>query len=126
MKITKIYVNSMGTASFIGKLDKGMRKEQDFSVYPISKDSKSKVITVQSDTRIGRIDLETGKGVMSKSHSNGAYFVHLQIDNLTSFQLSEGDRSALQVKIFLSSDSEAGKSQNGVVISDNSGAINVL
>lgn len=126
MKITKIYTNSMGTASFFGKLDKGMRKEQDFSVYPISKDSASKVITIQSDTRIGRIDLETGKGVMSKSHASGAFFVHLQIDQLTHFQLSEGDRSALQVKIFLSSDSNAGKSQNGVVLSDNSGAINIL
>jgi hypothetical protein len=126
MKISKIYTNSMGTVSFIGKLDKGMRKEQDFIVYPISKDSESKLITIQSHTRIGKIDLETGEGKMSQSHSNGAFFPHLQIDKLTPFQLSEGDTSALKVKVFLSSDPKAGKDQNGIIFSDNSGAINVL
>lgn len=64
--ISKIKSNIMGTTSFDMQL-KGMRKEQDFIVYPVQKDQKDKVILIQSDKRIGKINLETGKGIISES-----------------------------------------------------------
>lgn len=121
-QVEKIKGNIMGTTDIIMKI-KGMRKTQNFIVYPIDKDDSAKTIKIQSKTRIGLIDLNTGKGKMSKSHSSGAYFFHLQMDPLTSFELSGIDLQALKMRIFTSSDSEAG---NSVVKTDNSGAIKVL
>lgn len=121
--VEKIVGNRMGTTNLIMKI-KGMRKSQDFVVYPISKDDSSKVIKIQSDTRIGLLDLDTGKGKMSKSHPSGAYFHHLQTDKLTEFKLSEVDLQALRLKIFTSNDKKAGS--NGIVHTDNSGAKSVF
>jgi hypothetical protein len=121
--ISKIYSNIMGTASLVMQI-KGMRKAQDFTVYPISKTDSGKIITVQSDTRIGQIDLNTGKGIMSQPHQSGAYFVHLQLDKKVTFQLSDLDTQALRMAIFTSADEKAGN--NGVIFTDNSGAIKAL
>lgn len=85
--ILNIKRNVMGTLTIKMKV-KGMRKEQDFILYPITKESKS--LMIQSDTRIATIDL-SGNGKMSKSHANGAYFVHLQIDVLTDFNFNSAD-----------------------------------
>lgn len=120
--IEKISSNIMGTTDITMKI-KGMRKFQNFIVYPLDKDNSSNIITIQSGTRIGKIDVETGRGVMSKSHSSGAYFHHLQMDVLTKFELSDLDNTALKLKIFTSADKNAG---NSVVSTDNSGAINIL
>lgn len=68
--------NSMGTVSFDGQFP-GMRKPQDFIVYPMQ-DSGS-IITIQSDTRIGQMDLDTGKLLLCGPWPSGAYFVHLQV-----------------------------------------------
>ncbi len=110
--------NVMGTTDIEMKIT-GMRKPQDFIVYPIGKDDAGSVITIQSDTRIGQINLVKGVGVMSQSHSNGAYFVHLQIDKLTSFTVSESDLDDIKSHIFRTAGSNVGT--RGIV-SDNSGA----
>lgn len=99
-----------------------MRKSQDFIVYPISKDDTDKIITIQSSTRIGKIDLSTGRGLMSQSHSNGAYFVHFQMDKLTPFTVSESDLEEIKAHIFRTAGSNVGT--RGIV-SDNSGASGV-
>jgi hypothetical protein len=119
-EISKIRKNIMGTTSFDMKIQ-GMRKFQDFIIYPMHNESKE--IKIQSSTRMGIINLETGKGKMSKSHSSGAYFIHLQIDPLTDFQLSEMDLSALKMQIFVSGGKDVGES---FVKTDNSGAFGVL
>lgn len=113
--LLNIKKNCMGTIDIIMKI-KGMRKEQDFIVYPITKESTS--IKIQSDTRIGLIDL-SGKGKMSKSHSNGAYFVHLQMDVLTEFHFNNSDWRQIVEYIGLT---EGDKVGSRGVITDNSGA----
>jgi len=123
--IEKIKGNIMGTKSIIAKFPK-MRKSQSFIVYPIAKDGNAKLIKIQSDTRMGQIDTETGKVIITKPYPNGAYFHHLQIGETQSFNLSDVDLQSLRMEIFASSNSEAGKEENGIMQSDNSGAINIL
>jgi hypothetical protein len=113
--------NIMGTTSIEMKIS-GMRKSQDFSVYPIGKDDSKEIITIQSETRIGKIDLSTGRGLMSQSHSNGAYFVHFQMDKLTPFTINESDLQELKMYIFKTAGSNIG---NSIIKSDNSGASGV-
>lgn len=52
-----------------------MRKAADFIVYPAADGQTD--LTIQSDTRIARFDIATGRGLVSKARSNGAYFMHL-------------------------------------------------
>lgn len=66
--------NSVGTVSFDAKF-KNMRKSQDFIVYPMK--AGETTVMVQSDTRIGTIDLTTGAVRMAGPHAGGAYGVHL-------------------------------------------------
>ena len=105
--------NIMGTLSFNLKLP-SMRKSQDFSVYPVNE--KTDYITIQSSTRIGLIQMTTGKGAMSQSHSSGAYFIHLQTDKKVLFQLSESQLE--QLKQELSKTAGANVGTRGIV-SDN-------
>jgi hypothetical protein len=110
--------NILGTTSIEMKIS-GMRKPQKFSVYPIGADDAGSVITVQSETRIGQINLVKGVGVMSQSHSNGAYFVHLQMDKLTPFTLNQSDLEELKMHIFKTAGDNVGSRG---IFSDNSGA----
>jgi hypothetical protein len=113
--------NFMGTTDIEMKIT-GMRNPQRFSVYPIGKDDAGNVITIQSETRIGQINLVKGVGVMSQSHSSGDYFVHLQMDKLTPFTISESDLEELKMHIFKTAGDNVGS--RGIV-SDNSGASGV-
>jgi hypothetical protein len=122
-EIQNIHGNSMGTTSFEMKM-KGMRKFQDFIIYPITGGQENnKKIMIQSDTRIGEIDLSTGKGEMSQSHSGGAYFMHLSMDKKTPFEIKPIDLQELKMKIFTSAGSKVGDLG---LVSDNSGANDVL
>jgi hypothetical protein len=114
--------NIMGTTDIEMKIT-GMRKPQDFIVYPIGADDAGNVIKIQSDTRIGQINLVKGVGVMSQSHQGGAYFVHLQMDKLTSFELSEKDLKDLKAFINKTSGSNVGSS---MIKPDNSGASRIF
>lgn len=114
--------NIMGTTDIEMKIT-GMRKPQDFIVYPIGADDAGNVIKIQSDTRIGQINLVKGVGVMSQSHQGGAYFVHLQMDKLTSFELSEKDLKDLKAFINKTSGDNVGSS---IIKSDNSGASRIF
>jgi hypothetical protein len=110
--------NIMGTLSFDLKT-KGMRKTQEFIVYPISMgDTK---IMIQSDTRIGHINMEDGKGYITPSHSGGAYGVHLVMDRdkLIHFKLSDDQFDTLKTELAKTSGKNVGSS---VVKSDNEGA----
>lgn len=53
-----------------------MRKAADFIVYPKSTDDTSKNLIIQSDSRICKFDVETGKGLLS-ANKRGAGFMHL-------------------------------------------------
>jgi len=117
-----IHKNIMGTTSFDLRI-KGMRKNQEFIVYPLQSGEQSKEIKIQSSTRIGYLNLETGRGRMSASHQSGAYFIHLQLDTLTEFQLRNVDNEALRLFIFTTAGSKVGERH---VVCDNSSAINVM
>jgi hypothetical protein len=55
-----------------------MRKAQEFVVYPLSKgETTPTTVTIQSDTRIAVFETATGRGMLSKAKSSGAYFMHL-------------------------------------------------
>lgn len=77
--ITEIKKNIMGTTSFNAKF-KGSRKEQDYIIYPIN--AETKTLIIQSDTRFGKIEIESGDVSLTKSHSNGANSQHLRTDKL--------------------------------------------
>lgn len=120
-KIISIKKNCMGTVDLIAKFN-GMRKEQDFIVYPIKAGETPDHILIQSSTRIGRIFLNTGVVTMSKSVQSGAYSFHLafatEID-----RVSAEDLSGIKFRILQTASLMAGN--NGVMFCDNSGAENV-
>lgn len=120
--ITNFKKNNMGTISFDGKF-KGMRKLQDFITYPLHAGQDAHRVQVQSDTRIGFIDLATGAVVMTPSIPSGAYNIHLMIarslDNLTGEEL-------LLLKSHILDSASASAGTNGVVTTDNSGALGVF
>lgn len=108
--------NIMGTLSFEFKLP-NMRKMQEFIVYPAKSGDMS--IMIQSGTRIGQINMSNGVGVMSQSHANGAYGVHLATDQLVPFRLTDEQLTALKENLAKTAGTLVGSS---VVKSDNSGA----
>ena len=55
----------------------GMRKPQEFVVYPFKADEPNAPITVQSDRAIGQFDRKTGQGVLNWRGSHSKYFMHL-------------------------------------------------
>ena len=121
-EVLNISKNRMGTISIDLKI-KGMRKAQDFIFYPINKESK--YIKIQSDTRIAKLNLD-GVGFMSKPHKSGAYFHHLQMDDLTPFKIERADWQQIVDYIGLTESKEAGKEENGGMFSDNSGAKSIF
>ena len=117
--ISNIRGNNMGTASFNGKFDK-MRIAQDFIVYPIPADGDVASLKIQSDKRAGFISLVSG----AVSLYPGEFFIGplKQVGGA----LSAEELLLLKAAVFGSASGEAGKAQNGVVQSDNSGAIDVF
>jgi hypothetical protein len=123
MKISNIKTNCLGTLSLDGKFN-GMRKAQDFIVYPMQKDDDIDRVKIQSDTRIGYISLKSGDVIMSPSRQGGSYFVHLafaqKIDQLTQEELA-----GLKYRLFQTAGEKVGN--NGMKIyCDNSNADKVV
>lgn len=89
MKLTNFKINAMGTVSFTAQF-KGMRKPQEFCVYPLQGGDDRTRVKVQSDSRIGYIT-NAGAVLMSPPRAGGSYFVHLvsakEIDLLTPEEL---------------------------------------
>lgn len=119
--IDGIRKNCMGTVSFDGKFD-GMRKAQDFIVYPLHAGNQTTAAKVQSDTRIGMIHLETGEILMSPSRAGGSYGVHMALAKPAG-KLSAESLLALKSAIFATASGKAGTHR---VITDNSGALEVF
>ena len=109
--------SGMGNILFDGQFS-GMRKPQEFDVYPISADSKKTDITIQSDTRLGLVNLDTGLVRMTQSHPNGAHNPHLMLDRLIKEYLPKEELDALKTAIR----GTAGTIGNGCVFADNIGA----
>lgn len=120
--ITNIRKNRMGTVSFNGKFQ-GMRKAQDFIVYPMHAGNDASKAQIQSDTRIGSIDLTSGTIMLSPSRSGGSYGVHMILAANVG-KLSVEDLFMLKAQIFDTAHGHAGT--NGVVYTDNSAALEVF
>lgn len=124
--IGNIHKNIMGTTSFDLRVD-GMRKNQEFVVYPMQSGDGSQVIRIQSDHRFGYLDLATGKGELSANYPQYANSQRFAIDKATGrtvkFELRNVDNEALRLFIFTTAGNLVGSS---VVKCDNSNAINVL
>lgn len=120
--ISNIRKNIMGTVSFDG-LFPGMRKAQDFIVYPFHAGNDTSRAKIQSDTRIGSIDLRTGVVILSKPRAGGAYGVHLDGAPYNSTLWAE-DLLMFKAQIAASASGKAGT--NGIMYTDNSGALEVF
>lgn len=122
--ITNITKNIMGTISFDAKFI-GMRKAQDFIVYPISGEVKK--ILCQSDNRWLEIDTETGKCEITSSasghHNRWLLSIQKAQGKHKEFTLPAADLQELKMCIFTTADKNAGSS---FVKTDNSGAISIL
>jgi hypothetical protein len=118
--ISNIHRNIMGTISFDAKFD-GMRKAQDFIVYPMKENATEAVI--QSDTRIGRVDLASGVVVLSKPRKGGAGFAQLMLGYVPGGQLSQDDLNNLKASI---RDTAGARVGTHGVVSDNSAAATVF
>lgn len=118
--IRKFTKNIMGTVSFNGRFP-GMRKEQDFCCYPMP--DLTEDVKIQSDTRIGNINLTTGRVMLSKAHPNGAYNQHLHEAAFVE-KLSAEELFMLKAEIMATASPHAGTS--GVIFCDNKGAAGVF
>jgi len=120
--LNNIHRNIMGTISFDAKFE-GMRKPQDFIVYPMQAGDDATRIKVQSDTRYGIISLADGKVFMSPAVANGANAAHLaQGKHLA--PISAEELLLLKSHIMASASGKAGT--NGIVYCDNSKALEVF
>jgi hypothetical protein len=107
--IDNIHINIMGTISFDGKF-KGMRKSQQFDIYPAQGKDISHDFTIQSDTRIGYLNLCKKNVRLTPSVSGGAYSPHLSYFTLKEHVLSDNEVNMLKGWILKSSNKEAGSS----------------
>jgi hypothetical protein len=120
--ITNLHRNRMGTVSFDGQFT-GMRKPQDFIVYPLHAGDQVDRIVVQSNKRIGYICLASGKVDLTPSRQGGAYFHHLPAVARVS-TLEAEELLLLKAHILDSASGRAGT--NGLVYTDNSAAIDIF
>jgi len=120
--ITNMHKNIMGTLSFDAKF-KGMRKPQEFIVYPFHEGNATDAAMIQSKTRIGKIHLDTGVVVMSKAHANGAYGHHLAEATIIE-KLDTETLFSFKAQIMATASGKAGS--NGIVFTDNSAAMEVF
>lgn len=121
MKLTGFVKNCMGTICFSGKFD-GMRKAQEFTVYPLAGGDAADKITIQSDTRIGTVRLNDGEVRLSPSVQSGAYFYHLSLAKAVTALTAE-ELVFLKANVFATAASAAGT--HGVTC-DNTSALEVL
>jgi hypothetical protein len=121
-QITNCHRNMMGTVSFDAKFP-GMRKAQDFIVYPMH--DSGTTIRIQSDNRFGQMDLETGACVLSansgSAHASGVW-LQLCVIRRTAlrFTLAEEDRQTLRQWVKSTGGVRVGES---FVKTDNTGAL---
>lgn len=122
--LANIRKNRMGTVSFDATFP-GQRKAQDFIVYPLHAGNPTDRILVQSDKRIGHIDLATGAVALSPSRAGGSYATHLHLAAPVG-SLSAEEIFLLKAQIFATAHGDAGRSINRVIGTDNSAAIEIF
>jgi len=124
IELNNLEKSCMGTVVFEGKFE-GMRKAQEFDVYPIAAGKMAGAVkaTIQSDTRMGEIDLTSGEVILTKSIASGAFAHHMAFAKGAG-KLSAEQLATFKSKIFETARRDAGT--NGVIYADNSGAASVF
>ena len=126
IELSNIRKNIMGTTSFDMKY-KGMRKMDDFIVYPMSSGATDATIRIQSGSRFGKLDLSTGKCVMAVNRGgcNSIDLMVQEIDNTVKNVLFSASQCAeLKSAILGTYSHHAGT--NGIMYSDNSGVTAII
>lgn len=121
MSISNFKKNCMGTVDFDAKFA-GMRKEQDFIAYPLNDQNNATTVKIQSDTRIGFIELTTGRIMVTPPIPGGAYNPHLRLVK------HSGDLTAEELLLLKSNimATASGKAGSRGVTCDNSAALEVF
>ena len=105
----------------------GMRKEQDFIIYPLDRSNDAATILCQSDSRWLEIDTKTGEcwitSAQSGHHNRWMLAMQKAQGKAKQFTLSPVELSELKMHVFTTADKNAG---NSVITTDNSGAFNVI
>ena len=123
MTLTNYKKNLMGTTSFTATF-KGMRKPDEFIVYPLHE--AATVIQIQSGNRFGRLDLDTGLGILSansgKRHNGGEWLTLCQLKgSAVPIALAEEDRQIL--RSWVKSTGAVGLVGSSFIKTNNSGAL---
>jgi hypothetical protein len=120
-QIQNCHRNIMGTVSFDGRFQ-GMRKPQDFIVYPMQDSGEE--IAIQSEHRFGKLDLATGRGILSANRQQYANGMWLSLcvarNTAVRIELATEERETLRQWIKSSGGVEVGVS---IVKSCNIGAL---
>jgi hypothetical protein len=119
--LSNLHRNTLGTVSFNAKFD-GMRKAQEFDVYPMQAGDDLTRVVIQSDTRYGYLYLNDGRVFMSPPVAGGAYSHHL-VQGKFLTPISAEDLLLLKSHILSSASAKAG---NHGVVCDNSQATAVF
>lgn len=122
--ITNIKRSIMGTAQFDG-LFLTQRKPQNFLCYPMHSGNRTDRVMIQSDKRIGYVNLDTGEVTLSPSRTGGSCQPHLALCTPQG-TLSAEELFTLKAQIFATANGDAGRSINKLIGTDNSGAIEVF
>jgi hypothetical protein len=118
--ISNIHRNIMGTISFDAKFN-GMRKAQDFIVYPMKENATEAVI--QSDTRIGRDRSGKRRRSAVETAQRGCWVCAADAGVCARWQLSQDDLNNLKASI---RDTAGARVGTHGVVSDNSAAATVF
>ena len=117
--ITNCCRNELGTLSFDGRFG-AMRKPEEFTVYPMQRITVK--ITIQSRSRFGYIDLDTGEGVVSARHAGAdSLWLEFCIAECVAdvFMLTDSERQALRRDV----KATGGERVGGIVKTHNIGAL---
>lgn len=125
ISIDSIRKNCMGTISF-NMMYKGMRKVDDFIVYPKSSDDTDAIIRIQSGRRFGQLDLNTGKSIIAVADNANSITLSMQIALKTAkcVMFTPEQCQQLKERILDTYSSKAGT--NGIMYSDNTGVIGLI
>jgi len=122
--IENIHRGILGTVCFDAKFPT-MRKSQEWIVYPVHSGASATRVMIQSNTRIGWVDLISGAVSITPARAGGSYGCHLhlaqnigRLDFETLFMLS--------AQIMASAHGDAGRTQNRAIGTDNAGALDVF
>lgn len=119
--ISNMHRNIMGTVSFDGVFP-GMRKAQDFIVYPVQEHESPSILKIQSDHVFGYLDTRDGTLTYAKGRdSSGLMYTCAKLSGaLKTCVIPAEELAGLTGAVRDTASHKAGS--NGIVFCDNSGA----